>query len=91
MILDQINMHPVQGKAFDDLIPYFDGQETRAEDKLSKDNKAFWEKPDVSSASFRVRLIFSQVTGSYNLVLNGPVSAEVSMIFFVFVCKYCMN
>ncbi|CAG7822493.1 unnamed protein product, partial [Allacma fusca] len=74
-ILDEI--HIDSGRT--ESIPFFESSPERAFEVLSQENKSvFWDKSDIELESVRGRVIFNRIQGSYELILNCPVSAEVT-------------
>ncbi|CAG7827410.1 unnamed protein product, partial [Allacma fusca] len=78
-ILDQVAVHPTTGKAFNDLIPYFDKNPSRAHVSMEYDKRSeLWTDPDLHLDTVRVRLVFKRVSGQYAILLNNKVSDAVS-------------
>ncbi|CAG7820840.1 unnamed protein product [Allacma fusca] len=52
---------------------------SRAFESIDPENRdIFWEHPDMELQSVRARVIFNRIQGNFQLVLNFPVSAEIT-------------
>ena len=81
-ILEQIEAVGRDDPRSQEIIPYFSKNEKRAfEHEGCKDWHAFWSESDIVLPSIRIRLGKNRLTGSYILIMNSPVSQEISKKF----------
>ena len=61
----------------DKLIPFFEGKESEAYIRPTKENKLeFWDGAHVHATNYRARVVFNPIRGEFELFILSPVSAE---------------
>jgi len=78
-VLAEINSHPSQGRDYDSPIPMFASNPERGKEVLNNDTRTeFFNQADLLLTSIRVRVVFNDIIGQYEMIVNSPVNSDIS-------------
>ena len=75
--LDQIEIHPVEGRSFDSLIPMLDNYPGARSVNKKENRFTYFDDAQFKTESFKTKLVFNEQVGGYELLIHSPVSKEV--------------